>query len=361
MRPIAAARRVLAAAAVALTVAVGIGAGAPGAGAGIRDACTWQPLTPINGWQSEQNDFRTGDPAFCAESDGMVYLSGSVGAPNGFLSKEFAVLPAYAAPAHRVYLNTYTMDGAAGVVRVDPDGSLHAFSGNYKEFTSLAGLSFPAAGVPAQGLMPLLNGWQSSQSLDNTGNPAYFISRGAVHLSGEVYRPAGKPLPFSPDWVFAMLPAPATPTGCFETAAYTINGPAATDIDPSGNMYGADPTSTSLTGISYPAGPAAWHPLTLMNTAGTCDVPSYAVTSGVVYFTATLEFNPGFHGEFAILPPVARPAHTLYLVVYGDGPGSVRYASVRIDPDGAMSVFGLGGQPWGDIIMLAGVSYHTGS
>src|SRR5262249_19664828 len=134
MRPIAAARRVLVASAAALTLAIGIGANAPIANAGIP-GCTWQPLTLLNGWQSEQSAFGTGDPSYCLTSDGMVYLAGSLAAPNGTYYDEFAVLPSYAAPAHFDFLNVYTMNGAVGDLRVDPDGSLHAYGGQAQQFT----------------------------------------------------------------------------------------------------------------------------------------------------------------------------------------------------------------------------------
>src|SRR5689334_10609062 len=53
---------------------------------------TWHKLTPINGWQSGQTGFGTGNPAWTVRN-GVVYLSGSVYQPSG-TGEEFAVLPA---------------------------------------------------------------------------------------------------------------------------------------------------------------------------------------------------------------------------------------------------------------------------
>jgi hypothetical protein len=366
MRSVAAVRRVLAASAVAFTLAIGIGAYAPAASAGIP-GCSWQSLTLMNGWQSEQNAFGTGDPSYCVTSDGMVYLSGSLAAPNGASGDEFAVLPSYAAPAHSDYLNVYTLNGTLGVLRVDPDGSLHAYGGKFNneatQFTSLAGISFPSA-VAEQGMMPLLNGWQSAQSMYDTGNPATYVSGGVVHLDGSVFNPNGPPPFGSTTWTFAVLPAADKPTDCFSTNVYTFAGGTwSIWIDQSsGDIAAADASYTSLAGVSYPVGSTAWQPLTLLNgqnANGYCKVASSYVSGGVVYLTGFLQFPGGFNGEFGVLPAGARPAHTLYMVIDGDGPNGAVYVTLRIDPSGAMYIFGSGSNT--NLVSLAGLSYHTGS
>src|SRR5579862_4554132 len=220
--PVKAGRRVLEAAA-ALALAIGVASVGPAAHAG---GCSWQPLTLENGWQSDQSVYQTGDPAFCAEGDGMVYLSGSLTQPTG-TSSAFAVLPSYAAPAHREYMSVYTYGGTNGVLRIWPDGTLFAYFGKASQFTSLAGVSFPAAGTATTGVMPLMNGWQSAQGTYDSGDPSYYVSNGAVHLDGSLLRSTPH-VPFSDDEEFFAFPGGVAPpiglAGCFERAVYTYGG-----------------------------------------------------------------------------------------------------------------------------------------
>lgn len=365
MRPIAAARRVLAASAAALTLAVGVGANVPAANAGVP-GCSWQPLTLLNGWQSEQNAFGTGDPSYCAAPDGTIYLSGSLAAPNGASSDEFAVLPSYYAPAHLDYLIVYTLNGATGILRIDPNGSLHAYGGKATQFTSLAGASFAAATVTEQGMMPLLNNWQSAQSAYSTGDPAYYFSSGAVHLDGSVLHQGGSPPPGSLAWNFAYLPSAAIPTDpCLSVNVYTYAGGTwPIGINQDGSIWGANGNFTSLAGVNYPQAPTTWQPLTLLagqNPGGGCHPVSYYISNGVVYLTGYPLFPDNFNGEFAVLPSGARPTHTLYLVVNGMGPGSNFYVTLRIDPSGAMYIFGCAGNSAGCFVSLSGLSYHGNS
>jgi hypothetical protein len=359
MRPIAA-RRVLAASAVALTLAIGVGANVPAANAGVP-GCSWQPLQLLNGWQSEQGGFGTGDPSYCVTSDGMVYLSGSLAAPNGASTDEFAVLPSGDAPAHLDYLNVYTMNGTLGILRVNPDGSLHAYGGQATQFTSLAGISFASA-VTEQGMMPLLNGWQSAQSAYSTGDPAFYVSGGIVHLDGSVLRQGGSPPAGSNEWNFAYLPSAAMPTdACFADNVYTYAGGTwPLQINPDGSIWGANGQYTSLAGVSYPAS-AIWQPLNLLNgtnVTGLCKPASSYIAGGVVYLTGYLNFPAGFNGEFAVLPAGARPAHTLYMVIDGDGPNNAVFVTLRIDTDGAMWIFGSRTTA-DNFVSLSGLSYHT--
>ncbi len=364
IRYVVAGRRVLAASAAVLMLALGIVAGAPTARAGVR-GCVWQPLTPINGWQSEQGAYGTGDPSVCAGGDGMVYVSGSVAAPNGATSDEFAMLPPGYAPTHFDYFTVYTNNGAVGTVRINPDGSMWAYYGNASQFTSLAGISFPADTAGVQGLMPLLAGWQSAQGEDGTGNPGYFISNGVVHLDGSVYYPNGTPQWGSDTaWTFAQLPAAATPSHCMEVNTYTFAG-GSSDLfidQTNGAIHGANAQYTSLAGISFPASANAWQPLSLVNSVGwPCDPVDSSIGYGVVYLTGYVGVSQGYSGEFAVLPPGQRPAHTLYLNVFGDGSGSNNWANVRIDPSGEMSVFNLGGYSNGAYFSLDGLSFLANS
>jgi hypothetical protein len=356
---------------------------APAARASVAPSCSWQPLALQNGWQSAQPVYGTGDPSYCLGTDGMVYLSGSLTAPGGAASDQFAVLPPSAAPAHRDYLSVYTFAGTLGVLRIDPDGSLHAynaqaFAGQAAQYTSLAAVSFPAGGTAEQGLA-LQNGWQSGQPAYGSGDPAYLISGGAAHLDGSALQPGSLESFFTmlPAQALPALPAEAPPAPCdFITNVYTYAGTAsAVLIDENGNTGGGlSPSNqfTSLAGVSYPVGQVPWQPLAMLagSQAAACDPLSYAIVNGVVYLSGTMQFPSqyatpgGFSGEFAVLPAGARPTHVLYLDVAGQGANHNSWVMLRIDPSGAMSVFHGGFGPAGSStlkfeVWLDGLSYHS--
>lgn len=365
-----AARRVLAApvAAFGLVAALAVGAPAAHAGAG----CTWSPLTLVNGWHSEQGAYDTGDPSVCLDNDAIVYLSGSVAAPSGSTSSEFATLPVWDWPDRNLYFDVYTLNGTYGVLRIGTDGTMSAYGGLGKSagYTSLAGISYPDAAV-AQTDVPLLNGWQSADSVYITGDPAYSVTSGIVHLSGSMWRPAGAPVPGTGAQTAAALPQAVVPAdNCFYTDTYTYGG-GLWDLgiqDVSGDVF--DATSNqyiSWAGISYPQHPTAWQQLSLLdNTSAAygCNTgPAYYTNGSVVYLTGLMNTPLGFSGEIAVLPPAERPSHYLYLIAYNDGPGtsaSEHYVTLRIDPDGSMWVFS---PPNGSsyLVSLAGLSFHLGS
>jgi hypothetical protein len=143
IRSLAAARRFLATAVAGLALAAGLAASAPAAHAG---GCTWVAITLVNGWHSGQNVYGTGNPSYCLEGDGMVYLSGSV-AQTGNLGDELGTLPPSARPAHALYM--ITGDGPQDIphvtVRVDPSGAVAMIippEASGSVFISLSGLSF---------------------------------------------------------------------------------------------------------------------------------------------------------------------------------------------------------------------------
>ena len=155
--------RTVAAPVAALALAVAACVSAPAAGASIRPACLWQPLSLVNGWQSAQSLYGTGDPEYCVDN-GIVYLAGSLYQPVAG-GEWFAVLPPQAAPASTSYFTVYTENGAAGVLRVEPGGYMYAYNGVATGFTSLAGISFPAAqSAPAGQPLALEYGWQSGRA-----------------------------------------------------------------------------------------------------------------------------------------------------------------------------------------------------
>jgi hypothetical protein len=270
-----------------------------------------------------------------------------------------------------IYLDVYTQDGGHGVLRIDPNGYMEAYGGSATGYTSLAGVSFPAAGFTQTGLMPLLNSWASAQGTYNTGDPSYSVSNGIVHLSGSLMRPAGTPSDYFPSgtWAAAILPGSALPSdSCFSPVTYTYPGyTVSLSVDSgSGTLYGASAQYTSLAGFSYPQAPAAWQPLALLNgSAGPlswCNTaPSYFISGNVVYLTGSMYVPSGSGGEVAVLPPTARPAHELYMIVnnaWGSADIPASYLTLRIDPSGAMWIF----NPLGESLvlpMLAGLSFHT--
>jgi hypothetical protein len=340
--------------------------------------CAWQPLTLLNGWQSAHGRYATGDPSYCVGSDGMVYLSGSLVAPNGVTGDEFAVLPANAVPAHTSYLCVYTVNGTVGTVWITPDGGLHTSGTNARQFISLAGLSFPSIGLPRWRLRPLQNGWQSAHRLYDTGDPGYSISNGAVHLYGSVRHPAGSPAAAygSAAWTFATLPpsVPRPADGSLRATTYTAGrgrGPQRITISTrDGALNGGDGNFTSLTGISYPAEPVTWQPMTILSKtrltgamltgATSVNVPAAAILNDVVYLTGTWELPADYSGEFAALPAAAKPAHKLYFLAEAHPQGAPStYVAIRIAPTGTISVRNLPYTTSPLTISLSALSYHT--
>jgi len=90
-----------------------------------------------------------------------------------------------------------------GLLEVDQNGDLSAYDSAARQFTSLAGISFP---VPqAAHTLTLDNGWQSAQGLYTTGDPSYSVSGGVVYLSGSVRQP------ISGNDILTVLPKAARP------------------------------------------------------------------------------------------------------------------------------------------------------
>ena len=369
------------AALASLALAAGaLAASAPAASASIMPDCGWNQLSLMNGWQSDQNTYGTGDPRYCVTRDGMVHLSGSLTQPSAGAG-EFAALPPQAWPASNLYLSVYTMDGTAGYLMIDTAGRMYAYSGpdgDAPDFTSLAGVSFPGASV-AQQPLALLNGWQSAQGQWGTGDPSYSVTNGIVHLSGSLNGSQVTPgLQSEAASTFAVLPQGARPDFCTGTEAYTYAGvPGTLQVDPLGMMYayaqgGAvynSPSAqyTSLAGVSFPAaGTTNWHALSLQSTwspvvADWCKTnvdtdPAWDVINGMVYLTGWMSSSVSNSGEVTVLPPAARPVHTLYLIL-NEGPAP--HASLEIQPNGAVIVFGAG--PVNGVDSLAGLSYELTS
>jgi hypothetical protein len=115
----------------------------------VASAATSQ-LTLINGWQSAQPPYGTGEPSYSV-SNGVVHLSGSlVQPPAPGDTQDFAILPVTARPKYYLYIKTEISPpdsfAAQGDIVISPDGRM--FSDSYplsesEAFTSLAGISYP--------------------------------------------------------------------------------------------------------------------------------------------------------------------------------------------------------------------------
>src|SRR5215472_5893959 len=355
--------RLLAAPIAVLALVAGAAAAAPAASASITPACVWQSLYLLDGWQSAQSDWNTGDPAYCVD-DGVVYLSGSLKNPaNG--NAEFAVLPPQALPTSNLFLDVYTYGGTVGQLTIDSDGAMSATGGSAGKYTSLAGISFPVAGAKLSPML-LLEGWVSAQNLYGTGDPSYADINHIIYWTGSIRNPLDTGNTW--DWGFDAAPPPDR---CMDTFVYTYDGnvgelenwpPSLPNQDKPQSVYETTVGTTwhtlftSLAGISYPeSGQAAWQPLALQPgwsadnpyppycTSG--DTPSYWVQDHVVYLSGEVAQN-GTGGFFATLPAAARPQHDLWLMTLG--------GYLHISPNGNM--YSSSGS-----ISLGNISYQASS
>jgi len=334
---------------------------------------TWHALRLLNGWRSDQGAWNSGNPSWAVKG-GVVYLSGSLHQPSG-TSGEFAVLPAAARPARILYLTVYTVNGTTGTLGIWPTGQMrvssivprfsdakdHASLGASQDYTSLAGVSFPAAATPTHKLS-LLNGWQSSPPGYGTGVPAYTVIGGVVHLAGAVHQPTGT------SNEFAVLPAAARPARVlYLTVCTFVGNTGVLQINPDGEMsaYQGDAQGfTSLAGVSFPVAAVAMRKLSLRNgwqssqSAFDSGDPGYTVTGGVVRLSGSMHQQAGSNLVFAVLPPAARPRHRLWITTYTfDGVAG----ALRITPAGVMSAFNVSGNAARAYTSLAGIAYPLGS
>ncbi len=293
---------------------------------------TWHKLTLINGWTSSQGAFGAGDPSY-AVSAGVVYLSGSL---HGGTGSDFAVLPKAARPAHWLYMTVYTLAGSIGTLLIKPDGEIATYSAptaNAVGFTSLAGVSYPAAAT-AQHRLALINGWISGQHQYGTGDPSYAVRNGVVYLSGSLQGgTAGD---------FGVLPPAARPSHVIYRGVYTHDGAFLhIYIEPSGFVggyhTGTGQAFTSLAGVSFPATTVAQHNVKMLHGWRSAQNPSgtggfsYAVISGVVHLSGAIKLPTGTSNLCALLPPAARPAHVQYMTVFTF---SDEVGTLRILPNG---------------------------
>ena len=234
---------------------------------------TGQKITPLgDGWQSADSQWDTGDPSYYL-SNGVVHLSGSVYNPVNQDWYFAGQLPQAAWPAYSQVINTYTYGGAPGQLLVDKGHTAYPPTpanevdymgaaddansyGHANQYTSLAGITYPAAGSVETHLTPL-NGWQPGTDTLEANGPSYFISNGVVYLDGGVINTGSGAV--------AALPPGARPTHTLYLTVGTGNGkwyPAVLQINPDGSMYTYggpasvynDSNFTSFASISFEAG-----------------------------------------------------------------------------------------------------------
>lgn len=321
----------LAVASLALSPAAQASVHAPAAG------LTWHKLFAINGWNSAQSRYGTGDPSW-AVSNGVVYLSGSVKRGSG-TSTLFAQLPPQARPAHNIWLTVYTLNESSGTLEIKPNGKVYASStpqSNAAGYTSLAGVSFPAKSVHPTS-MTLINGWHSEQTAWNTGAPGYVVRSGIVYLTGALGGGSNSE--------FTVLPKAARPSRVEYLSVYTFGGTHGTlVIKPNGlaTASSGDAASfTSLSGVSYPAASVGHTKIHLINGwhseqgVWNSGDPGFTVRGGVVYLSGSLA-TAGSNETFGVLPKGARPSHLLYIQTYTE---SDTIGTVFIDPNGTIEAY----------------------
>lgn len=207
-------------------------------------------LTLKNGWTSSQSIYHTGDPSY-AISGGVVYLSGSMHASGS--SHLATVLPKAARPAHRMYILVYTFGGIApGWLQINPTGKVYVFGSHAASYTSLANISYPAAGAKWHNFT-LEDGWKSGQATFGTAAPGYAIVNGVVYLNGSMSGAAAV------NGLWTTLPAGVrTAADVLEIEVYTANGSAGgIAVTDRLGLVSSTPFSdaqafTSLAAITYP-------------------------------------------------------------------------------------------------------------
>jgi hypothetical protein len=110
-------------------------------------SATMTKLALINGWNSAQPTYGTGDPSYSV-NNGVVHLSGSLLQPQAG-GQMFAILPQAARPTNYLYIKTEVYSGSTantGTVVITPNGEMYAYSltaSQAQQYTSLAGISYP--------------------------------------------------------------------------------------------------------------------------------------------------------------------------------------------------------------------------
>ncbi len=204
----------------------------------------------LNGWQSSQSTFGTGNPSY-AISNGVVHLSGSMNSPGS--SPLAFILPKAARPAHTLFISVYTIDGASpGLVEILPQGEVDISGTGSAGYTSLANISFPVASTKWH-KFTLQSGWKPFTKFD-AATPAYAVVNGVVYLDGEMQQPT----PGADLWT--DIPAAMRTTDVLDVEVMTTSGSVgAVTMNSRHGLVGSTPAAnaqliTSLSGVAYPAG-----------------------------------------------------------------------------------------------------------
>jgi hypothetical protein len=216
-----------------------------------------------------------------------------------------------------------------------------------------------AASKVAWHKLTMINGWATDASQYNSGNPSYVVRNGIVYLSGSMHQPSGNGTISEA----TILPPAARPAHIMYVDVYTYQDTVGhLIIFPDGSVLVGAATQqnaqsyTSLAGVSFPAKKTAAHALALIDGwhAGQAGYgkPGYSATGGMVYFSGALHQLSGSNDTAAHLPKADRPKTSQYLLTYTpDGTGIV-----RVDPNGAVSVYGSLATSFSS---LAGVSFQV--
>jgi hypothetical protein len=175
---------------------------------------------------------------------------------------------------------------------------------------------------------------------------------------------------------------PARPLVAVVSAAAVVGGlMAGTALAAQRAPAGRHAAATAVTAVT-------WHRLALRDgwrssRSLTYNVanPAYAINAGIVYLDGALHQVTGSKTEFAVLPPAARPARTVFLTVWS-GSGTGTPGTVQISPNGVMTAsaptgstrvltslaavdFPAAGGPWTTMALRAGwrsgaAKFHTG-
>jgi hypothetical protein len=210
-------------------------------------------VTVEAGWESGKLAFsESGAPAY-AVSHGVVYLSGSLVATVSSPPLTAALLPRAARPAHKLFLTVYTYFGTTGTIVITPGGLVEVYGSAANAFTSLDGISYPAASARWH-VLHLDSPWKAAPSASGAGNPAYAVINGIVYFTGAAYQPTGDL------GILAILPESARARNVVTALTYAgdedwgVLTPAGRYLIDSRQPFSVVQAFTSLAGRSYPAG-----------------------------------------------------------------------------------------------------------
>jgi hypothetical protein len=333
---------------------------------------TTQPNTLAlkNHWVSEQGTYDTGDPMYAVDGNKVVHLSGSIA--GGTAGDDAFVLPAAARPASDIYIDALTSGQTVGYLYISTSGDVYPEGSSATSFTSLSGISFPAAASTlVEHGVSLQNGWTSENSTYDTGDPTYAVdSEGIVHISGSI---AGTTdgstafvLPFADRPSKQLNLSVYTNSGTYGAVLIATNG----DVVPYGGNDAEATVFTSLAGITFRdkgsvLGSANqktendW----VGNTYGNGPAAASRDQYGFVHLSGGLNNTnaDGGTGQTAfVLPAADRPAHYAYQSIFTQG---IYVGQVTIEPSGDVLFYGAsdGSTTYADSYSsLSGVTFEAG-